>query len=70
MKVTFYTTHCPKCGVLEKKLQIANIEFETVEDVDKMTEKGFMSAPMLEVDGEVMDFGAAIKWLNEVHSTH
>lgn len=62
--VTLYTTHCPKCVVLEKKLTSKNIEFNLVEDVDVMTEKGFMSAPMLEVDGEVMDFVTANNWIN------
>ena len=30
-----------------------------------MIEKGFMSAPILEVDGEPMEFGDAIRWVNE-----
>ena len=66
MKVILYTTHCPKCNVLEKKLKEAAIEFETEDDINKLIEKGFMSAPILEVDGNNMDFGAAIKWVNEV----
>ena len=64
MDAILYTTHCPKCVVLEKKLNAAGIEFKTEEDVDKMIEKGYMSAPILEVDGETMDFGKAVEWVN------
>lgn len=65
MDIVLYSTHCPKCGVLEKKLDMAGIEYQFVDDADVMIEKGFMSAPMLEVDGTPMDFMTAIKWVNE-----
>lgn len=64
MKITLYTTGCPKCHVLESKLEDANLEYETVTDINIMQEKGFMAAPMLEVDGAVLDFGKAVKWIN------
>lgn len=66
MKVVLYSTHCPKCIVLEKKLAQSNVEFELVEDQNVMIEKGFMSAPMLEVDGEAMDFTKAVQWVNNI----
>lgn len=66
MKVILYTTNCPKCRVLEQKMNNKNIEYESVTDIDIMTKKGFMSAPMLEVDREIMDFVTANKWINEV----
>ena len=65
MNVVLYTTGCPKCVILEKKMAQKGIEYTQETDVDLMTEKGFMSLPMLEVDGNVMDFGAAVRWLNE-----
>jgi len=63
MNITLYTTHCPKCKVLETKLQQRGLEYETIEDENIMVEKGFLSAPMLEIDGEVFDFSGAINWL-------
>lgn len=63
MHIILYTTHCPKCKVLNAKLQQLNIDFETIDDEDLMIDKGFVSAPMLEVDGEIMDFSEAINWL-------
>lgn len=65
MKITLYSTHCPKCLVLEEKLEDKNIEYELVTDVDEMLKKGFQSAPVLEVDGKVMGFSEANKWINE-----
>ncbi|MFR3452902.1 MAG: glutaredoxin family protein [Coprococcus eutactus] len=65
MKVILYTTHCPKCMVLEKKLKSKNIEYTENTDTDLMISKGFLSTPMLEVDGNIMDFKAANTWINE-----
>lgn len=65
MKVILYTTHCPKCIVLEKKLKSKNIEYTENTDTDLMISKGFLSTPMLEVDGNIMDFKAANTWINE-----
>lgn len=65
MTVILYSTHCPKCNVLKTKLKNKNINFEEINDEDIMTEKGFMSIPMLEVDGEVMDFISANRWIDE-----
>lgn len=64
MKVVLYTTFCPKCKVLEKKLHDKDVVYEEITDVDIMTEKGFQTVPMLEVDGEVMDFSKAAEWVN------
>lgn len=63
--VTLYSTHCPKCNVLQAKLDGAGIEYDMVTDENVMIEKGFMTSPMLEVDGEVMNFEKAIDWVRE-----
>lgn len=64
--VTLYTTHCPKCIILEKKLQDKNIEYQVCDDVDLMLSKGMQEAPYLEVEEkEMMNFSKAIKWVNE-----
>ena len=56
MKIILYSTHCPKCNVLEKKLKIKNIEYEEINDVEIMKKKGFLTVPFLEVDGISMDY--------------
>lgn len=64
MKVVLYSTHCPRCCVLEKKLKQKNISYEEVNDVEIMKEKGYLSVPVLEVNGESMDFKTANNWIN------
>lgn len=65
MEIILYTTHCPKCKILETKLREANIPFTINENVKEMLKLGMASAPNLSVDGEILDFGKAVKWVNE-----
>ena len=64
MQTILYSTGCPKCNVLKTKLTQKGVDFKLIEDADAMISKGFMSAPMLEVDGNAMDFMDAVKWVN------
>ena len=63
MDVILYSTNCPKCKVLEKKLNSSGIDYSIVTDVDVMERKGFQSAPVLEVDDKIYEFSEAVKWL-------
>lgn len=63
--IILYSTNCPKCKILEQKLKSKNIRYSEFTDVDKMIEMGFSVMPMLEVDGVIMDFTTANKWVNE-----
>ena len=65
MDVILYSTNCPKCKVLEKKLDSIGVDYTIVTGEDLMISKGFSSAPMLEVDGNIMDFGNAVRWAKE-----
>ena len=65
MNVILYSTKCPRCHVLERKLSTSNIEYELVEDEDLMIKKGFVESPMMEVDDEIMNFKKAIEWVNK-----
>lgn len=50
MEITFYSTHCPKCKVIESKLKQAGLEYTEVNDVNEMLQLGFRTAPILKVD--------------------
>ena len=63
-KIVFYTTHCPKCKVLEMKLKQKKVEYISCDDVDLMLSKNISSAPKLEVNGELLDFAQAVAWVN------
>lgn len=63
--VVLYSTGCPKCMVLEKKLEKKGIEYTVVEDVETINSTGYASVPLLEVEGKVMEFVEANSWVNE-----
>lgn len=71
MKVTLYSTGCPKCNVLKKKLEAANINYTEVTDTDKVSQicnsTGFDSVPIIAIeDGHILDFNRAIAWVKQV----
>ena len=66
--IVLYSTDCPRCKVLEKKLGQKNIDFtinKNTDDIMNVAHKtGFISAPLLEVDGQVMGFEQANQFIN------
>ena len=65
MEVTLYSTGCPKCRVIESKLNKAGVPFTVVSDVDTMKDLGITLVPMMKVDdNELMDFKTANTWVN------
>ena len=65
MKIVLYSTGCPKCKVLEKKLTDKGIPYTLETNVDKLIELGFQTAPILEINGQFMEFADANKYLND-----
>ena len=63
--ITVYTVGCPRCLILEKKLVQANISYRVCEDKEKMIAKGIDHLPVMEVDGKMLGFAEAVKWINE-----
>lgn len=64
MNIVLYSTGCPRCKVLEKKLESSGFSYEKCTDVDQMVSMGLREAPVLEVDGVRMEFTTANRWLN------
>lgn len=65
MNVVLYSSGCPKCSVLKNKLIKAGIIYETFDDIDEMIKMGFTTVPMLEVDGNRMNFKEAVEWIKK-----
>ena len=63
MDVILYTTGCPQCNVLKQKLDETGVKYTAVTDTKVMLEKGFATAPMLEVDGKIMGMQEAYQWV-------
>lgn len=61
-----YSTGCPKCKVVMKKLEQANINYEVCSNSETMREKGIQSLPVLEVEGKMYNFKDAIDYINSI----
>ena len=61
--IKLYSTHCPRCNVITKKLNAKGIEYEEITSIEEMKALGITSVPVLEVDGKRMNFSEANKWV-------
>ena len=61
--IILYSTHCPKCQVLEKKLDQKNIKYDIVDNEELMVNKGFINVPVLEIGGKELNFKEAVEWV-------
>ena len=61
--IKIYSTGCPKCKVLIKKLNEKNIEYEECNDTKIMKAKGIQFLPVLEINGDLLDFKQATEWI-------
>lgn len=64
MKIVLFTTGCPKCSVLKKKMDMKRIPYTQTNDVDVAKKAGYSTAPLLIVDEVAMPFEDAVKWVN------
>ena len=64
MKIILYSTGCPKCEVLKKKLKAKNIEYVENNNVEDMESLGIDQVPVLSVNGNLMSFAEANNWIN------
>ena len=63
--IILYSTGCPKCNVLKKKLNAASIDYTEVTDINVMTDLGIDSVPILKVDDKMLSYVDAVKYINE-----
>lgn len=64
--MTLYTTHCPKCKVLEAELKKLGASYDVFTDEDKMIRMGLVHMPVLGTDdGRFLELPAALKYLRE-----
>lgn len=73
MNVTLYSTGCPRCTIIEKKLRTEGIDFTLVSGEgakQEMLKMGFTMAPVLVVDDSIMDFVDANNWIKVYKFVH
>lgn len=61
--IILYSTGCPRCSVLKKKLEEKGIRYTESDSIDEMLELGIATVPVLSVGGELKSFTEAISWL-------
>ena len=66
MSMTLYTTGCPQCKVLETLMNNKSLHYNKITNEEEMIAKGIMSAPMLEIDGELLNYPQAMKYVKEI----
>lgn len=64
--MTLYSTGCPRCRVLEAKLNKNNIDYNISQDIDIIINKGFSTIPILEINGEFYTFEQALDKIKEM----
>lgn len=64
MSIILYSTGCPKCKVLKKKLDSKDISYVENNDTNEMQSLGITQVPVLSVDGELLPFLKANDWIN------
>ena len=63
-KVILYSNNCPRCKILKRKLDDNKIDYEIIDDVDTMIDKGLSTVPVLEINDRMLDFKEAVEWVN------
>lgn len=63
-KIILYSNNCPRCKILKKKLDDNKINYEIIDNVDIMIDKGLSTVPVLEINGRMLDFKEAVEWVN------
>ena len=62
----FYTIDCPRCDILQEKMEAKGLSFETIKDEQIFSQLGITQFPVLEVNGELLEFSAANKYINSL----
>ena len=62
-----YTTHCPQCNILAKKLAQKNILYKEVDDIEEIRKLDITVVPMLSIDGAApINFKESVNWINSL----
>lgn len=61
--IVLYSNGCPSCNNLKLMLQKAGIEYIENNNIEEMLALGISQIPVLSVDGELMSYEDAKKWV-------
>lgn len=66
MNIILYSTGCPMCSVLEKKMKAKKIAYEVCNDTEEMIKLGLNRVPVLKINNDIFYFEDAIKYINNL----
>ena len=61
--IVLYSTGCPKCEVLKKKLAEKDIPYTENNSVDEMLALGITQVPVLGIGDELKNFTESLEWI-------
>ena len=65
-----YTTGCPLCKTLERKMNQAGLSYTIIDDENDMIKLGFQSVPVLFAEDKYMNFSEAMKYIDTLMKEH
>lgn len=66
MDIILYSNNCPRCKILEQKMQEKHIEYNKIEDEEIFRQKQFSFMPMLEIENKLLSFKEAFNYINSL----
>lgn len=65
MEIILYSTGCPRCNVLKKKLESKGVQYDECNDITLMRKLGIEQVPVLVIENNQMDYIEAVQWVNK-----
>ena len=66
--IVLFTTGCPKCSILKKKLEQKGIVYQENNSVEEMLGLGITQVPVLKIGSRLLEFADANDWVNKQES--
>lgn len=66
--IVLFSTGCPKCSILKKKLEQKGIVYQENNSVEEMLGLGITQVPVLKIRSRLLEFADANDWVNKQES--
>ena len=66
--IVLFSTGCPKCSILKKKLEQKGIVYQENNSVEEMLGLGITQVPVLKNGSRLLEFADANDWVNKQES--
>ncbi|BED92186.1 MAG: thioredoxin family protein [Candidatus Improbicoccus pseudotrichonymphae] len=64
--ITLYSTGCPKCKILEQKLNSKRIPYRVIRNKELIMGMRIKEVPQLQIGHEYLNFNEANSWVNGI----